>query len=80
MNTDNSTVRIIVDRTYLLRLEFLISSSCQLSMNPRVRIGEFTGKTYSVTGELLSPEAYAKHLEDVLPNSIKTGALAIRTR
>ena len=31
-------------------------------------IGEFAGKTYSVTGELLSPEAYAKHVAEVLPN------------
>jgi benzoyl-CoA 2,3-epoxidase subunit B len=31
-------------------------------------IGEFAGKTYSVTGELLNPESYEKHLLDVLPN------------
>jgi benzoyl-CoA 2,3-dioxygenase component B len=31
-------------------------------------IGEYSGKPYSVTGELLSPEAYEKHLYDVLPN------------
>jgi benzoyl-CoA 2,3-dioxygenase component B len=30
-------------------------------------IGEFEGKTYSVRGELLTPEAYAKHLEENLP-------------
>ena len=30
-------------------------------------IGEFAGKPYSVTGELLSPEAYGKHLAEVLP-------------
>ena len=30
-------------------------------------IGEFAGKTYSVTGEKLSPEAYAKHVAEVLP-------------
>jgi hypothetical protein len=30
-------------------------------------IGEHVGKTYSVTGELLSPEAYKKHLPEVLP-------------
>ncbi len=32
-------------------------------------IGEYTEKTYSVRGELLTPEAYAKHLDDVLPNA-----------
>src|SRR5262249_18627770 len=31
-------------------------------------IGEFAGETYSVTGERLSPEAYAKHEAEVLPN------------
>src|SRR6516164_7405468 len=30
-------------------------------------IGEAVGKTYSVTGELLSPEAYKKHLAEALP-------------
>jgi benzoyl-CoA 2,3-dioxygenase component B len=30
-------------------------------------IGEHVGKTYSVTGELLSPDAYKKHLPEVLP-------------
>lgn len=30
-------------------------------------IGEHVGKTYSVTGELLSAEAYKKHLAEVLP-------------
>jgi benzoyl-CoA 2,3-epoxidase subunit B len=30
-------------------------------------IGEPAGKTYSVMGELLSPEQYQKHLEEVLP-------------
>ena len=31
-------------------------------------IGEHAGKTYSVTGEELSAEAYAKHAAEVLPN------------
>ncbi len=31
-------------------------------------IGEFAGKTYSVAGELLSPEACAAHTAEVLPN------------
>jgi len=30
-------------------------------------IGEYMGKTYSVTGELLSPDTYRKHVADVLP-------------
>ena len=30
-------------------------------------IGEYAGKTYSVTGELLSQEQYKKHLLEVLP-------------
>ncbi len=32
-------------------------------------IGEYIGKTYSVTGELLSPDAYKKHVAQVLPTS-----------
>ena len=32
-------------------------------------IGEQVGKTYSVTGELLSPQAYKKHLLEVLPTT-----------
>ena len=32
-------------------------------------IGEHIGKTYSVTGELLSVDAYKKHLADVLPTA-----------
>jgi hypothetical protein len=30
-------------------------------------IGEYVDKTYSVTGELLPPDAYKKHLTEVLP-------------
>ncbi|HZI66656.1 MAG TPA: Phenylacetic acid catabolic protein, partial [Thermoanaerobaculia bacterium] len=30
-------------------------------------IGEFAGKTYSVTGELLTPAEYEKHLAETLP-------------
>jgi benzoyl-CoA 2,3-epoxidase subunit B len=30
-------------------------------------IGEYMDKTYSTSGELLSPEAYQKHLEDTIP-------------
>jgi len=30
-------------------------------------IGEFAGKTYSITGELLTPEEYEKHLGEALP-------------
>jgi benzoyl-CoA 2,3-epoxidase subunit B len=32
-------------------------------------IGEHVGKPYSVTGELLSPEAHKKHLTEVLPTA-----------
>ncbi len=31
-------------------------------------IGEFAGQPYSIAGELLSPEAHAKHVAEVLPN------------
>jgi benzoyl-CoA 2,3-dioxygenase component B len=31
-------------------------------------IGEYAGETYSVTGERLSPEAYARHLAEMLPS------------
>jgi benzoyl-CoA 2,3-dioxygenase component B len=31
-------------------------------------IGEYADKTYSIHGELLAPDAYSKHLEEVLPN------------
>jgi hypothetical protein len=32
-------------------------------------IGEHVGKTFSVTGELLPPEAYKKHLAEALPTA-----------
>ena len=32
-------------------------------------IGEYVGKTYSVTGEALTPEEYQKHLSDALPTT-----------
>jgi hypothetical protein len=32
-------------------------------------IGEHVGKTYSVTGELLSADAYKKHVREVLPTA-----------
>jgi hypothetical protein len=31
-------------------------------------IGEYAGKTYSVRGELLTAEEYAKHLAETLPS------------
>ena len=39
-------------------------------------IGEFAGKPYSTKGELLSPEAYAKHVIETLPNDADRAALA----
>jgi benzoyl-CoA 2,3-dioxygenase component B len=39
-------------------------------------IGEYAGKTYSTKGELLSPEAYAKHLEQTIPTAADKAALA----
>jgi benzoyl-CoA 2,3-epoxidase subunit B len=39
-------------------------------------IGEHVGQTYSVTGELLSPEAYKKHLPEVLPTPDDEGILS----
>ena len=39
-------------------------------------IGEYADKTYSVRGELLAPEAYQKHLEEVLPNAADKDRLA----
>jgi hypothetical protein len=32
-------------------------------------IGEYAGATWSTRDELLSPEAYVSHLEEVLPNA-----------
>jgi hypothetical protein len=32
-------------------------------------IGQYAGMTYSVDGELLSPEAYEKHLKEVMPSA-----------
>jgi hypothetical protein len=32
-------------------------------------IGEHAGQTWSIHDELLSPEEYAKHLDEVLPNA-----------
>ena len=34
----------------------------------RRSIGAYAGKTYSVDGALLSPEAYEKHLKEVMPS------------
>jgi hypothetical protein len=39
-------------------------------------IGEYVGKTYSVTGELLSPDAYARHLTEALPTEADEKTLA----
>jgi benzoyl-CoA 2,3-dioxygenase component B len=39
-------------------------------------IGEHVGKTFSVTGELLSPEAYKKHLTETLPTEDDEKVLA----
>jgi benzoyl-CoA 2,3-epoxidase subunit B len=39
-------------------------------------IGEHVGKTYSVTGELLSPETYQQHVRDVLPTPEDERSLA----
>ncbi len=38
-------------------------------------IGDFAGKTYSVTGELLSDEEYRKHIADTLPGPEDESAL-----
>jgi benzoyl-CoA 2,3-dioxygenase component B len=35
----------------------------------RRNIGQYAGMTYSASGELLSPEAYAKHLKEALPSA-----------
>ena len=43
-------------------------------------IGEFGEKTYSIHGELLTPEAYAKHLDEVLPNAADKALLAQITK
>jgi hypothetical protein len=32
-------------------------------------IGEYADKAYSINGEVLSPEDYKRHLEEVLPNA-----------
>lgn len=39
-------------------------------------IGEYADKTYSIHGDVLTPEIYAKHLEDVLPNATDKVTLA----
>jgi benzoyl-CoA 2,3-dioxygenase component B len=38
-------------------------------------IGEFAGRTYSVTGEELTPDAYEKHAAAVLPNAEEKQAI-----
>ena len=32
-------------------------------------IGEYAGQTFDIHDQLLTPEAHAKHLEDMLPNA-----------
>ena len=39
-------------------------------------IGEYADQTYSIRGDLLAPEAYVKHLEEVLPNAADKTLLA----
>src|SRR6476660_7144787 len=39
-------------------------------------IGEYADKTYSTSGEILSPEAYAKHLEETIPTAADKATLA----
>ncbi|HXF74575.1 MAG TPA: hypothetical protein VNN13_00640, partial [Methylomirabilota bacterium] len=39
-------------------------------------IGQHAGKTYSVTGELLTPDAYKKHLAEALPTEEDEKVLA----
>ena len=39
-------------------------------------IGEYVGKTYSVTGDLLSADAFAKHVKEVLPTDADEKTLA----
>ncbi|PYS51416.1 MAG: hypothetical protein DMG13_18730 [Acidobacteria bacterium] len=39
-------------------------------------IGEYADKRYSIRGELLAPEQYASHLEEVLPNAGDKARLA----
>ena len=39
-------------------------------------IGEYADKTYSIHGEILTPEGYATHLEEVLPNAEDKARLA----
>lgn len=43
------------------------------------RIGGYAGQPYSVTGELLRPDAYAQHLVDVLPQPADFELLATLT-
>ena len=38
-------------------------------------IGEYSGKPFSIRGELLSPEAYERHLDEVLPNAMDKAQL-----
>ncbi|GIX47020.1 MAG: benzoyl-CoA oxygenase subunit B [Candidatus Tectimicrobiota bacterium] len=44
------------------------------------RIGRYAGGTYSVSGERLSPEAYAQHLAEVLPSEADKALVAELTR
>jgi len=39
-------------------------------------IGEYAGKPYSISGELLQPEAYARHREETLPTEADNKTLA----
>ena len=44
------------------------------------RIGAYAGQPYSVRGELLSPEAYARHCEEVLPTDADAALVQDLTR
>jgi hypothetical protein len=43
-------------------------------------IGEYADQTYSVRGELLTPEAYVNHLVEALPNTADKALLAQITK
>lgn len=76
--TDRDRLNDYARQHYVSEVQGLIDALNQLvpPEEPRLRlpdgrfhrsIGEFAGKPYSTTGELLSEDAYRKHLEEQLP-------------
>ena len=84
---DRDKLNELARRHYLSEVTQLIEALNKLIPEGRAKItlpdtkfhrsiGEYADKTFSTSGELLSAEAYAKHIEQTLPNAADKALLA----